>query len=145
MSNSAERPLVTLLGLAREAFCDEFDRRLADSEFRTLSLAHAANVLRHLGEGPRQASQIVSRCEVSKQAVSQQIVHLERNGYVRSLPHPTDHRARMIALTDKGERAQAFVLRTFADIESEWVTALGPHDGPALRRILTAIAGQAHR
>lgn len=145
MSNNGEHPLVTLLGVAREVFCADFDRRLGGSEFCALSLAHSANVLRHLGDGPRQASQIVSQCEVSKQAVSQQITHLERSGYVTVTPHPTDHRARMIALTEKGAGAQAFVLRTFAEIESEWMEVLGPDDGPALRRILTVIAGQLQR
>jgi DNA-binding MarR family transcriptional regulator len=142
MPNDGERPLVSLLGLARDAFVADFERRLAESDFPALSLAHSANVLRHLGDGPRQASQIVSHCEVSKQAVSQQILQLAKHGYVTVAPHPTDHRARMVTLTERGERAQSFALRTFDVIESEWCAALGPTDGPALRRILTTIVDQ---
>ena len=132
---------MSLLGTAKVAFEATFAQRLRDSEFHTLSLAHAANVLRHLDEGPQQASRIVGVCGVSKQAVSQQITHLERNGYLTVSPHPTDHRARVLQATDKGHRARALVERIFIEIEAEWVASLGPEDGPALRRLLTALAG----
>ncbi len=133
------RPLVSLLGCAKDAFTAEFDRRIKASEFDSLSLAHAANVLRHVGEGPHQASRIVELCGVSKQAVSQQITHLERNGYLRVSPHPTDHRARVLEATAKGRRAKAFVDQTLADIEADWFDSLGVDDGPQLRRILTGL------
>jgi DNA-binding MarR family transcriptional regulator len=131
-------PLPALLGRAERAFNTEFDRRIAVSEFTTLSLAHSRNILRHLGSGPIRASQITSLCEVSKQAVSQQIVHLERNGYLTVSPDPVDHRARILTLTDKGMRAQRLVKRLFVEIETEWVEAMGP-DGVPLRPSLTRL------
>ncbi|MDO5500028.1 MAG: MarR family transcriptional regulator [Propionibacteriaceae bacterium] len=142
---STTRPLVSLLGCVKDEFEATFARRLKESEFDTLSLAHAANVLRHLNGEPQQASRIVGVCGVSKQAVSQQITQLERNGYLTVRPHPTDHRARVLQVTDKGERAQVFVERIFAEIEADWVASLGPVDGPHLRRLLTTLAGQLGR
>lgn len=142
MDTVVERPLVSLLSCAKDAFTAEFDRRLAESEFHTLSLAHAANVLRHVGDGPHQASRIVALCGVSKQAVSQQITHLERNGYLSVSPHPTDHRVRVLEVTDKGRRAKAFVAETLADIEADWFDQLSDNDGDQFRRILTALASR---
>lgn len=133
-----EVPLPALLGRAERAFTAEFDRRIIDSEFADLSLAHSRNILRHLGSGPIRASQITSLCEVSKQAVSQQIVHLERNGYLTVSPDPADQRARILALTDKGTRAQRLVKRLFVEIETDWVEAMGP-DGAPLRSSLTRL------
>lgn len=129
-------PLVALLGRAERAFAAEFDRRLAASEFCALSLAHSRNILRHLGSGPVRASQIVQQCDVSKQAVSQQLAHLERNGYITVTPDPEDHRARVIALTERGEAAQHLVKRLLAEIESDWATDVGTDDMARLRAVL---------
>jgi len=129
---------VALLSRAEKAFNAEFDRRIAASEFQTLSLAHSRNILRHLGSGPVRASQLTSLCEVSKQAVSQQIVHLERNGYLTVVPDPADQRARILTLTDRGVRAQRLVKRLFVEIETDWVEAMGP-DGAPLRPSLTRL------
>ena len=85
----------------------EFDRRIRGSEFCALSLAHSRNVLRHLGEGPMRASELVERCDVSKQAISQQIAHLAANDYVALDADPRDARARLVRLTTKGERANS--------------------------------------
>lgn len=136
-------PLPVLLGRAANGFVAEFERRLAASDFCALSMAHSANVLRHLGEGPLRASQLVDRCGVSKQAVSQQLVHLERNGYVVATPDPADQRARTIALTEKGQRAQRRVEELFTEVEADWTRTLGPRDGAALRRILEKAAAAA--
>ena len=130
-------PLVALLGRAETAFIAEFERRIRDSEFSALSLAHSRNVLRHLAAGPLRAAHIVERCEVSKQAISQQIVHLEANGYVRVAADPGDQRARVISLTERGVRAQRLVGRLFEEIEQDWATALGEQDSETLRRVLT--------
>ena len=132
-------PLVSLLGRAEDAFIHEFDQRIGASEFCALSLAHSRNVLRHLGAEARRASQVVERCGVSKQAVSQQISHLERNGYLTVEPDPTDQRARMLRLTPKGERAQRLVRRLFRDIERDWDARVGDQDAAALRRALATL------
>ncbi len=121
----ARLPLVAQLGQAHDAFEREFDRRLARSEFSGLSLAHSRNVLRHLGR-PMRASAIVGRCGLTKQAVSQQLAHLERHGYVQVSPDPGDHRARLVSLTERGRAAQRTVVRTFAEIERDWAGLVGP-------------------
>lgn len=130
-------PLVALLGQAEAVYEREFDRRVAEAGFPALSLAHARNVLRHLAEGPARASQLVDRCGVSKQAVSQQVAHLERAGYLSVSPDPTDQRARVVALTEQGRRAQCVVVRLFAEIETDWAATHG--DLADVRRVLTAV------
>lgn len=132
-------PLVALLGGAKDVFVADFERRLAASDFRGLSLAKSANVLRFLGQGPMRASQIVERCGVSKQAVSQQLAQLERDGYVAITSDPTDQRARLVALTEDGEAAQRFVHATFDQVEEQWAQQLGARDAATLRRVLTKV------
>ena len=134
-------PLVALLRRAEDSFVTEFDRRVGESEFCALSLAHSRNVLRHLGAGPLRASQVVEACGVSKQAVSQQIAHLERNGYLAVAPDPSDQRARILSLTPKGVRAQCLVVRLFREIEDDWAEEIGHADAEAVRRGLTTLLG----
>ncbi|MBW8824142.1 MAG: MarR family transcriptional regulator [Xanthomonadales bacterium] len=136
-------PVAALLGAAKEAFGAEFDARIKASAMSTLSLAHAHNVLRHLGNGPLRASAIVGQCGVTKQAVSQQIAHLQRNGYVRTLPDPDDQRARLIELTECGHAAQLLVKQLFADIEREWTERIGKQQMATLREAL-AVIGADH-
>lgn len=136
----SELPLVALLGRAHDRFSNEVDARLRASEFCALSLAHSRNVLRHLWDGPRRASQVVTACDVTKQAVSQQIAHLERNGYLATSPDPSDQRARLLSLTDKGRAAQQFMARTLRQIEEEWRADLGADQTDALRQMLSLIS-----
>lgn len=135
----AEPPLVALLSVAKDRFAAEFDRRLAESEFCALSLAHSRNVLRQLGAGPLRACDLTADAGVSKQALSQQIAHLQKNGYLMVEAHPSDRRSRVLRLTERGERAQCHVMRTFAEIEQAWAERLGDADAQALRRALTTL------
>ncbi len=130
---------MALLGRAEAAYVAEFDRRLRETEVCALSLAHSRNVLRHLSHGPRRASQIVSECDVTKQAISQQITHLERNGYVVVEADPGDQRARLLRLTEKGAAAQRLVVQLLAQIDGEWEARVGPEAYAALRASLAGL------
>ncbi|PNS09156.1 MarR family winged helix-turn-helix transcriptional regulator [Solilutibacter silvestris] len=139
LAKAKSLPVAALLGAAREAFGAEFDARIKATNMSALSLAHAHNVLRHLGNGPLRASAIVSQCGVTKQAVSQQIAHLQRSGFVRALPDPDDQRARLIELTECGVAAQAMVKQLFADIEREWGERIGKEHMAILRDALATL------
>ena len=131
-----ERPLPVLLSRAEAIFLAEFEKRLADSEFGDVSLAHSANVMRFLLDGPMRASQFVGACGVSKQAVSQQISQLEKRGYIAATPDPDDQRARILALTDRGHAAERQIRQIFAEVETSWAARLGTGDAESLRRVL---------
>lgn len=137
-------PLVALLGRLEAAFIAEFDRRIAESEFCALSLAHSRNVLRHVSSEPKRAIELAAISGVSKQAISQQLVHLEANGYVTLEPCPGDARARLVTLTDRGRAAQRLVKELFAEIEGDWFAEIGARDGASVRRILTKLATAVH-
>lgn len=135
----ARLPLVALLSRLESAFVAEFDRRLSASEFGSLSMAHARNVLRHLADGPLRHGRLGELAGVSKQAISQQVAHLERAGLVAVTCDPVDQRGRVVALTERGLRAQCLVTRTFAEIEQDWDALLGPDEVPTARRCLAEL------
>lgn len=133
-------PLIALLGQAHDALEATFNERLRGSEFTDLSLAHSRNVLRHLSpKNCRRASHLVERSGVSKQALSLQIAHLERLGYVATAPDPDDKRARSVRLTDRGLAAQRVVRRLLRDLDAEWQQAWGEDTWDAVRGRLTEV------
>ena len=141
VGSDGRHPLGSLLARAHAGFIVDFEARLRSSEIEDLSLAHSTNVLRHLAEGPRRTREIVDRCGVTKQAVSQQIAHLERNGYVSVGRDDEDQRARIISLTAKGEAAQSVIFRLFGEVEQDWAERIGEGEVAALRQALTALLG----
>jgi len=59
-----------------------------------VSIDRAGSRLTHLAE----------RAAMTPQAMGELVDDLERDGYVRRTPHPTDRRAKLIVLTAKGAR-----------------------------------------
>ena len=74
---------------------------------------------------------------MSKQAVSQQIAQLEAAGYVAVTADPSDARARVVTLTERGAAAQQTVHDLFAEIEADWAQRIGDDELERLRRALT--------
>ena len=52
--------------------------------------------------GPSSAAELVGQAAFDKATVSRAVKRLERQGYVRRGPHPSDSRRRLIYLTEKG-------------------------------------------
>lgn len=134
-------PLVALLDAAAHRFAAAAAERLRGSAFADLSLAHSRNVLRFLQGGPVTSTDLVQRSGVSKQAVSQQVAQLARLGYVETVAHPTDGRARLVQLTERGRDAQATVHRIFADVERAWRMELGDDAWAGLVASLDRLTG----
>lgn len=86
---------------------------------REIGLGSAeANVLVFLynnGDGVRQ-DDIVAAAEVSKPAISRTIASLESKGYIHREEGERDRRSRVVRLTEKARRDEAFIQRQYADL-----------------------------
>jgi DNA-binding MarR family transcriptional regulator len=69
------------------------------------------------------------------------LVLLERGGLVGRDPHPTDARARTVALTAAGRRAFARLWAAGEPIRAGMLGALRPGEADALVGLLTRVAG----
>jgi DNA-binding MarR family transcriptional regulator len=104
-----------------------------------LRLGHVG-VLSNLdyAQGTRQVS-LAERAGVTKQAVGPVVRELERLGYVSTHPDPTDHRAKLVSLTDTGrqviEHAQPIIDR----IENSIRANLGAAQYQQLQQLLLAL------
>jgi DNA-binding MarR family transcriptional regulator len=68
---------------------------------------------------------LANQAQVSKQSAGVMVDQLERLGYVRRVPDPTDGRARLIVIEERGQRAVEVAKATVDGIHSEWNAYLG--------------------
>ncbi len=82
---------------------------------------------------------------MSKQAVNDDLRHLEARGYpaARRTPHPDDGRARVVRLTERGRALQDAVHAAGRQVEREWEEEIGEPEGNAFSRVLDRLAQAA--
>jgi DNA-binding MarR family transcriptional regulator len=74
--------------------------------------------------------------EITKQSMSYLVDYLEQRGYLERRPDPSDRRAALISLTDRGWEQVRASLRIIATIEEEWASGLGQPRMQQLRELL---------
>ncbi|MGY2743652.1 MarR family winged helix-turn-helix transcriptional regulator [Arthrobacter sp. UYCu723] len=85
-------------------------------------------------------SLLAQRAAITKAGIGQFMKHLEREGYVRITPDPSDSRAKIATLTPAGEAAVELSLRIIAETEQKWAAALGAKRYQELRRALNEVS-----
>lgn len=98
-----------------------------------------SSVVPYVGlDGTRQAD-IVARMGLSKQAVQQLIVDLERSGILRRDPDPDDGRGKIVRFTERGLAAQRDSQKAKRVVEAEIRARLGDREFESLMEILKKI------
>ncbi len=80
---------------------------------------------------------------MSKQAVNDDLRHLEAKGYLARAPHPEDGRARVVRLTERGRALQAAIYAAGRQVEREWQEEIGEPDWSVFDRVLNRLAEAA--
>lgn len=109
---SAARSLVD--GIHDGAMARGFDDLRPAHGFAFARIAYGATV-----------REVADHLGVTKQAASQLVDELLHKGYVARRPHPTDARARLIVLTDKGWACTRAAEAAAADVMRAWAGVLG--------------------
>ena len=91
-------------------------------------------------DGPQIMSALRDRLGVSARNVTVLVDGLERDGFVRRVPHPTDRRATIIELTGEGRAVHRDVYATHADRAAALFADLPATDQRHLDRILRHLA-----
>ncbi|WP_231930473.1 MarR family winged helix-turn-helix transcriptional regulator [Friedmanniella luteola] len=95
-----------------------------------------ARVFQRIGPDGSRLGELAQAAQVSKQTVGSVVDQLERAGYVSRTPDPTDARARLVLLTDRGRELVELSLPVVRQIESAWQTHLGAARTRELRSAL---------
>ena len=79
---------------------------------------------------------LAAAAQVTKQTAAFLVGQLERAGYVVRRPDPTDARARLICIAERGRAAQQAARVVEHEVEAEWTRHLGVDRMAALRASL---------
>lgn len=82
---------------------------------------------------------LATALEVSPRNVTGLVDALEASGFVVRRPHPTDRRATLVSLTERGEQAMAVMERDHRELSHQLVADLAPTDIRQLERGLAAV------
>jgi DNA-binding MarR family transcriptional regulator len=93
-------------------------------------------VIRALAEQDRTLTELADLLAVTKQAAIKVVDDMERQGFVERTPDPSDRRAKVLRLTEKGKRVRKAALAASRRMESELRRDLGDADVDALRTAL---------
>jgi DNA-binding MarR family transcriptional regulator len=121
--------------LLREAFIALNNRvvvRLAERGHGVVRPAHGA-VFQYLDDAGTSVARLAERAQMTKQAMAELVIHLEKHGYVVRRPDPDDGRAKLVVPTRKGLEVFAIAQELVPEIEREIDTLVGPRRAAALR------------
>ena len=104
--------------------------------------SHSAVFAQIRPEGNR-LTELAKGANMTPQAMGELVDELEQLGYVTRMPDPTDRRAKLITLTNRGEACIQAGISTIQGIESRIDAALGPRGHAQLRALLTKVLASA--
>jgi len=132
-------PMAGLFEIAKDAFFQDFREELEQTEFGDIRPTHGCVFRFVRGPGMR-LTVLAEMAGMTKQSVGEVVDDLVARGYVKRIPDPEDKRAKLICLTERGERAQATGLALFAKVEKQWAERYGAKRTAQLRELLEEIA-----
>ncbi len=108
-----------------EAFLTKLYARLAAAGFADTAPSWGHNIFFYLREGGLRLTELAERTHTTKQAMRYTINQLEAAAYVERVPDPTDGRAKIIRLTERGWEVRRVADEIIASLEEECVRSLG--------------------
>jgi DNA-binding MarR family transcriptional regulator len=110
-------------------------QHLREHGYGDITLAQARIAARISEEGMR-LTDLAASAQVTKQTAAFLVGQLERAGYVERRPDPTDARARLICIAERGREVQREARVVERQVEAEWTRHLGADRMAALREAL---------
>lgn len=120
-----------VMGRIRATFAAEDWNGLRQSHFRLLSSVPADGI---------SITDLAELLAMTKQGCGQFVSSLTDSGYLISAENPTDRRARIVRLTDLGDRTVQAVNERVFRIEQEWAARVGPRRYATFRRVLLELS-----
>jgi len=97
------------------------------------------------GPDGRRPTEIAADAQISKQRVNDLLRDLERLGYLRLEPDPSDGRARIVRLTPRGKRLHRAAVDVHAAVEEEWKRQVGARRYSQMRETLEELLADPAR
>ena len=108
---------------------------LADRGFPEVRPSHSP-VLRHIDDGGTRIVDLAERAGITKQSMTYLVRQLEGKGLAEVREDPHDGRARLVALTDRGQAASQALIESSLALEARFASELGNAKLESLRTLL---------
>jgi len=102
-------------------------------------------ILRHMDPDGVRTSDLARRMGITKQGAGQLVTDLEGFGYLERIPDPTDGRAKLVRMTERGWAAWLAGLEAMAELERSLLADIPAEQCDELRGSLTALVGTLER
>lgn len=129
------RHVGALLVEAQRRFNDDLVGRLHARGYRDIRAAHGAVFANIDADGTR-ATELARRATMTKQSIGELVADLESKGYVERKPDPSDARARIVVLTERGRRIDVAADEEIDAIQRAYEERVGVDGLQALRETL---------
>ncbi len=126
---------LALLFTAADQLVEDVQGAVAAAGYTDIRGAHGC-VFGNIGPEGMRLTELACTAKMTKQAVGEVVTDLERLGYAERIPDPTDGRAKIIRLTERGSIAQRVAFERIREVEREWVERFGQQQVDGLRAML---------
>jgi DNA-binding MarR family transcriptional regulator len=127
------------LMMATRAHTAAVTARLALRGYEDFPFA-SASLLWLMDEGGTRSTVLAQRAGVTKQAMSQLVRLMERQGYLEQVPDPTDTRAKVVRMTERGEAVKTACVEVREELNRKMAKVLGMNEAGDLEANLDAAA-----
>lgn len=136
---TSEEPLIgALLRVCWQAVRAQITRDLSAAGFGDIGAAHLA-VFQYPSPRGLRVTTLAARAGMSRQAITYLIGELEEKGYLERRPDPSDRRASLVQLTERGEAAIRAMRASVRDMERGWEEQIGSRRFAQFRGTLSAL------
>ena len=131
-----------LLRRVLDLFNQDFIGRLHELGYHDIRPRHAT-VFAHLDPHGTRASDLAIRAGMTRQSMGEMIAELVGRGYLQQKPDPTDGRAKVVKLTERGEQHVRDAAAVADQVHESWEQRLGTERMRAMRSTLEELAAHS--
>jgi len=139
--------LGTLLRISYQVMMAEaVEPNLAAAGYDDIRSAHLP-VIQALSSNPAglRSTELATHARITKQSMGYLVDHLDSGGYVERVPDPTDGRAKLVRLTERGFQMYALAGGQVVTLEGIWTGYLGEQNMRQLKRLLAELWDEIER
>lgn len=141
MDPEAEHRLIgALLRIPFQATVARIYEAVAAAGYDDLRPAHFVP-FQHLSSDGLHVADLAERAQMTRQSMGYLVDYLEAHGYLARFPDPTDRRAKVVQLTQRGREITQIARMSLNDLEREWGQQLGITRLEQLYTLLDALVG----
>jgi DNA-binding MarR family transcriptional regulator len=134
-NQTEQRMLGAMLRIPFQAIVAHIDSGLQEKGFTDLRPAHFI-IFQHIRPEGSRVTELAEQAQITKQSTGSLVDHLTACGYAQRLPDPTDGRAKIVCLTERGWALNNAARDRLSEIEQTWTAQLGADRMAQLKQTL---------